>query len=67
MRNIDSAALKAVKYIGGMCTLKVTFQNGMMYNYSPVLKKEYDAFMSAESKGKYLNEHFKGRGKKVSQ
>lgn len=48
-----------------MSTLKVEFLNGEKYNYHPVTQQQYDSFMGADSKGKYLNRHFRGKGKKV--
>lgn len=48
-----------------LASLKVEFKDGSKYLYRQVTKKDYEAFMAADSKGKFLNQHFKGKGKKV--
>lgn len=62
---MESIAIKAAKYIPALCVLKIEFDNGKKYNYSPVLKKEYEQFMLAKSKGRFVSEVLKGRGKRV--
>ena len=42
-------------------TLEVEFTNGTVYSYSNVPPGEYEAFMNADSKGKYLHANIKGR------
>lgn len=64
---VKSTSIKAVEHQSALSALKVEFQNGNKYIYSPVDKKQYQAFMEAKSKGKHLNEHFRGKGKRVFQ
>ena len=41
-------------------TLEVEFNSGSVYQYFDVPQGVYDAFMSAESKGGFLNSDIKG-------
>jgi len=64
-QEVKSSLIKNVEHLSAMVALKVEFHNGKKYLYHPVSHREYEDFMKAESKGKYLNEHFRGKGKKV--
>ncbi len=41
--------------------LEIEFTNGAVYSYSGVPSGEYESFMNADSKGKYLHANIKGR------
>jgi len=62
---VKSSLIKQVKYMAELASLKVEFKDGSKYLYKQVTKKDYEAFMTADSKGKFFNQHFKGKGKKV--
>lgn len=57
MENVTSSTIKAVGYEGK--DLLVQFVSGTVYRYKDVPKKVYEEFLSAESKGKFLNENVK--------
>ena len=64
-QEVKSSLIKNVEHLSAMVALKVEFHTGKKYLYSPVSRKEYEEFLQADSKGKFLNENFRGKGKKV--
>ena len=54
---LDSSWLKDAIYENG--GIIVTLKNGMKYFYENVPKSVYDSFMSADSKGIFLNKEIK--------
>ena len=64
---VESKSINAVEHNNMLAALKVEFKNGNVYLYPKVSREQYQAFMAAESKGTYLNEHFRGKGKRVFQ
>ena len=48
-------------YKSESATLRVVFLSGMIYEYKNVPEEIYQQMRTASSKGKYLNEHIKGR------
>lgn len=58
MTKVVSSNIEAVSYRYRIMT--VQFKGGSTYTYHKVPRAIYQAFMAAESKGKYLNQHIKG-------
>ena len=60
---VDSSSIAALGYDPEGCVLEIEFrESGQIYRYFGVPAAEYAAFLSAESKGSYLNQEFKQRG-----
>lgn len=56
-RDIPAPPSKNVKYVAHddeTQTLRITFQNGRVYDYAEVDSNKADGFSSAESAGRYL-------------
>lgn len=58
---VSSSNISAIGYDPDSGVLEVEFTNGAVYSYSGVPLGEYEGFMSADSKGKYLHSNIKGR------
>ena len=58
---VSSSNISAIGYDSDSETLEVEFTNGSVYSYSNVPPGEYEAFMNADSQGKYLHANIKGR------
>jgi hypothetical protein len=58
---VDSSLIDRVSYDADTETLTITFDNGHVYDYQDVPQKVYDGLMKAESKGRYFNQHIKGK------
>lgn len=58
---VSSSNISAIGYDSDSEILEVEFTNGSVYSYSGVPLGEYDGFMNADSKGKYLHANIKGR------
>lgn len=56
---VSSSNISAVGYDADSQVLEVEFTNGAVYSYSGVPPGEYEGFMSADSKGKYLHANIK--------
>lgn len=58
---VESNQVKAIGYDEATQTLAVTFTRGTgaIYHYPDVAKETFDAFMSAESIGKFFGQHIK--------
>ncbi len=64
----DSAVIASMGYDAAWHVLEIEFrQTGEIYAYFDVPPEEYAAFLSAESKGTYLNTIFKSRGYRFSR
>lgn len=60
---VDSTSIAALGYDPEGSVLEIEFrQSGQVYRYFGVPAAVYAAFLSAESKGSYLNQEFKQRG-----
>ncbi len=60
---VDSSSIASIGYAPQERVLELEFrQSGEVYRYFDVPADEYGAFLAAESKGAYLNQHFKPRG-----
>lgn len=58
---VTSSNISAIGYDADSQTLEVEFTNGSVYEYSGVPPNEYEGFMDADSKGKYLHANIKDR------
>lgn len=58
---MPSSVIKYFNYHPESETLKVVFISGMVYEYKSVPKDVYEKMRSSFSKGKFLNEHIKGK------
>lgn len=58
---VSSSNISAIGYDLDSEMLEVEFTNGVVYSYSGVPLGEYEGFMNADSKGKYLHANIKGR------
>ena len=60
---VDSESIASIGYTPDNCELEIQFrQSGDVYRYSVVSANEHAEFMTAESKGGYLNQVFKAKG-----
>ncbi len=57
---VVSSSVASVGYDPKTQTLEVEFHNGTLYQYFDVPQGVYDALMTAESKGSFLNSSIKG-------
>ncbi len=57
---VSSSNVAAVGYDPNTQTLEVEFNNGSIYQYFDVPQTIYEALVSAESVGKFLNAQIKG-------
>ena len=61
IRQIESSSVEAVGYDPDSGKLYVRFKgSGRAYVYFGVPASVYDAFMAADSKGRFVNAHVKG-------
>ena len=58
---VNSEAIRSIGYHHKTRTLEVQFRSGDTYRYSKVPKPIYDAFVAAESKGRFFQEQVRGR------
>lgn len=58
---VSSSNISAIGYDADNQVLEVEFINGAVYSYSGVPSGEYESFMGADSKGKYLHANIKNR------
>ena len=56
---LDSSSLASAGYDPAAHVLEVEFRNGGVYQYLEVPDVEYEEFMTAPSKGRYLNTEIK--------
>jgi hypothetical protein len=58
---LDSSSLRSVGYDPSAHVLEVEFRNGGVYQYLEVPDEEFEGFITAPSKGRYLNTEIKAR------
>ena len=59
---VESISIASIGYAPQERVLELEFrQSGEVYQYFDVPGEEYTAFLAADSKGTYLNCHFKSR------
>jgi hypothetical protein len=56
---LDSSSLASAGYDPAAHVLEVEFKNGGVYQYLEVPDEEYEEFIAAPSKGRYLNTEIK--------
>jgi hypothetical protein len=61
LRPVDSSALDAAGYDTARRELRVAFKGGRTYVYLDVPPETYEAFLQAESKGRFVNAEIKPR------
>jgi hypothetical protein len=59
--NVMSSNIVAIGYDAGSCVREVEFKGGEVYQYIGVPAQHHTGLMNAESHGKYLNAHIKGK------
>ena len=59
---VDSTNISAIGYDYELATLRVDFLKGRSYEYYGVPAELYEGFLSATSKGQYLNIYIKKGG-----
>ena len=57
----DSSNIAGFGYVENSQVLKVEFKNGGTYDYFDVPLVEFQSMKAADSRGKYLAQHIKGR------
>jgi hypothetical protein len=67
MKKVESSNVDTIHYEPNAKRLEVTFKNGRTYHYQGVSQQEYDALENADSIGKHLHKHIKGRFSGVKQ
>lgn len=58
---VSSSNISAIGYDADSQVLEIEFTNGAVYSYSGVPPNEYEGFINADSKGKYLHANIKNR------
>ncbi len=59
---VDSSSIASIGYVPEQRVLELEFrQSGEVYQYFDVPAEDHTAFLAADSKGTYLNLHFKPR------
>lgn len=58
-QTVDSSQIRSVGYDEAAKTLEVEFTTGGIYQYADVPKEKHAAFLSSDSKGRYLAMHIK--------
>lgn len=58
---VESAAIRAIDYDPAARELRVRFTSGERYLYRHVPPDTYQAFVTAESKGRFFQDRIRGR------
>jgi len=58
---VESSQIQSIGYDPATKTLLVNFKRGGIYSYAGVPQEVFDAFLAAESKGKFLGREIKGK------
>ena len=59
--NFESSNIQKIGYDEGQSTLQIWFLNGTAYQYFEVPSGVWEAFKTAESKGKFLQSSIRGK------
>jgi hypothetical protein len=57
-QDVESTVIDAIGYSH---VLEIRFESGRIYQYYDVPEEVYNAMLTAPSKGKYFNEHIRGK------
>lgn len=57
-QEVESSVIHAV---GHTRVLEIEFESGKVYQYFDVPEDIYNAMLSSESKGRYFNQHIRGK------
>ncbi|MFD3995445.1 KTSC domain-containing protein [Streptomyces sp. NPDC056891] len=58
---VVSSNVKSIAYDAPGCVLEVKFKSGAVYRYYNVPAAIHELFLEAESKGRYLARHIRGK------
>ena len=58
---MPSSVVRSFSYAAPEHRLDVVFTSGRRYSYHKVPQEEFDAMRASFSKGKYFNDHIRGR------
>jgi hypothetical protein len=58
---MPSSVIHHFDYYPESAVLRVTFVSGIIYEYKSVPEKIYESMRNSFSKGRFLNEHVKGK------
>ncbi|MEU7512083.1 KTSC domain-containing protein [Streptomyces sp. NPDC042898] len=58
---VVSSNVKSIAYDAPSCVLEVKFKSGAVYRYYNVPVAIHELFLEADSKGRYLARHIKGK------
>ena len=61
MALVESEAIAEIEYDPGRRALFVHFVDGEWYTYFDVARSTYDAFVSADSHGRFFQKYIRGR------
>jgi hypothetical protein len=61
MPSVESSVIRSIEYDDEERALLITFTSGLAYRYAAVPEVEYDALLSAASKGVFFNDRIKDR------
>ena len=61
MRTVPSSVIESIDYDTASARLFVAFNGGRIYSYDDVPAAAYEAFVAAESKGRFFNAEIKDR------
>jgi hypothetical protein len=59
--DLQSTSLNAAAYQDQSASLELEFRSGAIYRYIDVPEQVYRGLLSAESKGRYFNQHIRNR------
>ena len=59
--DLQSISLNAATYLDQSAFLELEFRSGAIYRYLGVSEQLYQELLSAESKGRYYNQHLRNR------
>jgi hypothetical protein len=58
---VDSEAIAEIRYDAGRSTLFVRFMDGEWYSYFDVPSRAHEAFVAAESHGRFFHDHIRDK------
>jgi hypothetical protein len=58
---MPSTVVVSIAYDRATATLRICFVSGIVYDYKAVPEGVFEALIASDSKGRYLNQHIKGK------